>query len=214
MRNLLITAPGEREYQLARHFIDKQYSLRLGVENPSHAEYFSCITEDDLPIASAGVFLASHHEQLFFERFFDEDILRHIDHTAPRSAFAEIGALAVDYALSDKRHTHLLAATTILSAGLKAYQESAQYIVFVGDKLLSRFSRTFGITFHNLGNAVPKHIDPEFQEKLQKYLKSGRATYVAETSYVPEAFAHLLSTVFPVLDISLAKSITGADYSF
>lgn len=207
MRYLHITKPGEHYYQLARAFVDAQYTHRLGVENPAHADIFSCICEDNVPIATTGVFMAETHSPLFFERFFDRPILYHINARAPRSAFAEIGALAVDVERVEKKQIQLLAATTILSAGLAAYQQGISHIVFVGDKLLSRFSKIFSIEFSNLGTAIPKNIDPVFQEKLERYLRAGRATYTTETEAIPHAFSQFDTTTLPTLHISLTESV-------
>ncbi len=196
-------------FPVVRDFASRGYSKRLEVINPANPDAFAALFLGDTPVACAGIFGAETHQPLFFERFFAQPILESIDPESTRSAFAELGALAIEAPEALTKYTQQIAAVILITATLIAEGERVQHLVFIGDRLLPRFSKLFGVPFVNYGRVAPDNIEPIFRAKLERYFKVGRNAYSVPTAPVGRVKDELLGELLLSLGIHLHESITA-----
>lgn len=207
MLTLHAVFPSDPLFPTVRRFASDVYTKRLEVINPANPDAFAAIFHNDVPIACAGIFNADTHRPLFFERFFDRAILNEIDPSCGRASFAELGALAIEAPPELEKQVQQIAATILIAASLIAEGKSIAHLVFIGDRLLPRFSRLFGVPFTNFGRVQPEHIEPEFRAKLERYFKVGRNAYTVSTAPVARVKDELLAGLILTLGIHLHESI-------
>lgn len=207
MRVLSLIPRSSSEFANVLRFANTIYDNRYCASNTSRPDYFIAIGDDRGYIGCVGVFFATSHNPLFFEQFFAGNILNELAAGLHRSAFAEIGNLAVDGESVLPQEVQQIAAVLIAAAGLVATHHAIQRLVFIGDRLLGRFSRIFGIPFQNLGRVDPTHIDEETRAMMERYFKSGRAAYVTTTIDIPSIFPELISKICAGLDTMATEAI-------
>lgn len=203
MLTLRAIFPGDPHFPIIRSFASGVYTKRLEVVNPANPDAFAALFHGDTPIACAGIFHATTHRPLFFERFFDKEILKEIDPSKSRCAFAELGALAVDTPPEFAKCAQSIAASILIAATLIAHCGDIEYLVFIGDRLLPRYSKLFGVPFTNYGRVTPEHIEPTFRAKLERYFSVGRNAYSVQTA--PALMVR--ETIMPVLARSVGFHI-------
>ncbi|HXK37952.1 MAG TPA: thermostable hemolysin [Candidatus Paceibacterota bacterium] len=201
MLTLRAIFPGDPLFPLVRSFVSRVYSTRLEVINPANPDAFAALFFHGTPIACAGIFSAATHKPLFFERFFDYPILEEIDPTGPRATFAELGALAIEAPEALSKHVQQIAALILIAASLIAYEEQITHLVFIGDRLLPRFSKLFGVPFHNFGRVEPHNIEPEFRAKLERYFRVGRNAYTVPTTPVKRIKNEIMDGLMATLGV-------------
>jgi hypothetical protein len=199
--------PNDPLFPIVRSFASHVYSKRLEVINPANPDAFAAIFCDGVPIACAGIFNAATHKPLFFERFFEYSILEEIYPNGARGMFAELGALAIEAPESLQKNVQQIAAIILIAATLIAEGEKVEHLVFIGDRLLPRFSRLFGVPFINYGRVTPDHIEPEFRAKLERYFKVGRNAYSVPTAPVQQIKDQIMSALMLTLGVQMHESI-------
>jgi hypothetical protein len=209
MLTLRAVFPNDPLFPSVRAFASGVYAKRLEVVNPANPDAFAALFFEDRPIACAGIFSAATHTPLFFERFFDRDILEEIHPAGARSAFAELGALAIEVPEELTKQVSAIAATILIAASLIAQGKSIDHLVFIGDRLLPRFSRLFGVEFTNYGRVEPDNIEPEFRAKLVRYFKVGRNAYSVPTAPVHRIKEEVLTGLIITLGIHLHESLAA-----
>lgn len=207
MLTLRAIFPNDPLFPVVRAFASSVYSKRLEVINPANPDAFAALFQDDTPIACAGIFSATTHTPLFFERFFDRAILEEIYPEGSRAGIAELGALAVEAPTELAKHVQQIAATILIAATLIAQGKCVEHLVFIGDRLLPRFSRLFGVPFINYGRVEPDNIEPEFRAKLERYFSVGRNAYSVPTASVHRIKEEIMSGLMLALGIDLHESI-------
>lgn len=188
-------------------FANTIYDNRYAASNTSRPDYFIALGDEFGYIGCVGVFFATSHNPLFFEQFFEDNILDTLAEGKPRSAFAEIGNLAVDGDRVPPQEVQPIAAALIAAAGLVATHYDVKRLVFIGDRLLGRFSRIFGIPFQNLGRVDPSHVDEDTRAMMERYFKSGRAAYATTTADIPTIFPDLIRKLCFDLHTTTATAI-------
>ena len=211
MLTLRAVFPDDWEFPIVRTFASSVYEKRLDVVNPANPDAYAVLFDGDSPIACAGIFHAITHRPLFFERFFDKEILKEICPQSSRKAIAELGALAVDAPPSLEKQVQQLAAVILIAATLIANSANIDHLVFIGDRLLPRFSRLFGVPFHNYGRVEPDNIEPEFRAKLTRYFKVGRNAYSVPTAPASHVANEFLFVLAESLHIDVSSLLLACD---
>lgn len=207
MLTLRAVFPDDPLFPTVRAFASSVYSKRLEVINPANPDAFAALFAHDIPIACAGIFCAETHHPLFFERFFDRAILAEIQPEDTRESIAELGALAVELPPELSKYGQQIAATILIAATLIAEGLQIVHLVFIGDRLLPRFSRLFGVPFVNYGRVEPDNIEPEFRARLARYFKVGRNAYSVPTAPVQKIKNEIMTGLTLLLGIHLHESM-------
>lgn len=199
--------PSDPLFPTVRAFASSVYSKRLEVINPANPDAFAALFYHDKPIACAGIFCAATHQPLFFERFFERAILEEIEPEDTRESIAELGALAIEAPAELSKYAQQIAAIILIAATLIAEGSNIEHLVFIGDRLLPRFSRLFGVPFVNYGRVEPDNIEPEFRAKLVRYFKVGRNAYSVPTAPVQQIKDEIMTGLTLLLGIHLHESL-------
>ncbi len=207
MLTLHAVFPDDPLFPDVRAFASSVYTKRLEVINPANPDAFAAIFLEDKPIACVGLFNATTHQPLFFERFFEYPILQNIEPKDTRERIAELGALAIEAPPILAKQTGQLAAVILITATLIANFHDIEHLVFIGDRLLPRFSKLFGVPFTNFGRVTPEHIEPEFRAKLERYFSVGRNAYTVPTAPAQRVKDEIMTSLLLTLGISLHESI-------